>query len=123
MSVAIPICPYCEKPAELVNGALIYPHRPDLATLKFWRCAGCNAYTGTHANSPNHAPKGGLAREPLRKARIAAHAAFDGRWRRLGIRRGSAYEWLKGQLGVEYTPHIGFMNEDECARVIAACRE
>lgn len=122
MSVATPICPYCEKPAGLVWGEAVYPHRPDLHRLRFWRCS-CGAYTGTHANSPNHAPKGGLAHAPLRKLRIAAHDAFDGRWRRLGIRRGSAYEWLKGQLGVEYTPHIGFMNEDECRRVIALCKD
>ena len=25
-----PVCPYCDKPAALVGGSAIYPHRPDL---------------------------------------------------------------------------------------------
>jgi hypothetical protein len=115
--------------ATLVGGDVIYPHRADLATLKFWRCP-CGAYTGTHKNSKTHKPKGGLAHEPLRKARIAAHEAFDKRWRRepFGRRkhtaesRSRAYAWLREQLGMDRNPHIGFMDEAQCARVVEVCR-
>ena len=41
-------CDYCQKPAELVTGATIYPHRNDLAHLRFWRCVPCEAYVGCH---------------------------------------------------------------------------
>lgn len=116
------MCGYCNVAAELVNGDVIYPHRPDLAVLKFWRCANCGAYTGTHANSPTHKPKGSLANEELRHTRIAAHAVFDNRWRKLGIRRSAAYKWLGEKLGCPTTPHIGFMDEAQCKRVVEICR-
>ena len=119
-----PSCPYCVKDAELVGGDVIYPHRPDLFALKFWRCS-CGAYTGTHKDSPTHKPKGGLAHEPLRKARIAAHAAFDKRWQRrthTAESRSRAYGWLREQLGMDRNPHIGFMDEAQCARVIEICK-
>lgn len=118
-----PVCPYCQKPAELVGGEAIYPHRRDLFKLWFWLCNPCGAYTGTHANSPTHAPKGGLALAPLRQARIEAHAAFDGRWKSKQVKRADAYRWLRDQLGMTEMPHIGFMNEAECARVVELCRE
>lgn len=37
------ICDYCDKPAELVTGAEVYPHRPDLHHKKFWLCKPCDA--------------------------------------------------------------------------------
>lgn len=117
------MCPYCKIPASLVGGRAIYPHRSDLWGLKFWVCTSCEAYTGTHANSPDHAPKGGLANAELRSARIAAHAAFDPRWKSGDMRRGDAYRWLQEKLGMTEQPHIGFMDLEQCARVIAACRE
>jgi hypothetical protein len=115
-------CPYCNVEAALVGGDVLYPHRPDLSALKFWRCAQCGAYTGTHAKSPTHKPKGSLAQEPLRLARIEAHAHFDNRWRKLGVRRTAAYEWLREQLGMDRTPHIGFMDAEQCRRVVELCR-
>jgi hypothetical protein len=115
-------CPYCNKDAELVNGDAIYPHRPDLHALKFWLCRPCNVWTGTHSNSPTHKPRGSLATPEIRKARGEAHFWFDGQRRRLGINRRAAYAWLREQLGVDHTPHIGFMDEAQCARVVELCR-
>lgn len=117
-----PVCPYCNIYAELVGGAAIYPHRPDLFELKFWRCS-CGAYTGTHANSPTHKPKGGLALAPLRAARIAAHGAFDKLWKRRHMSRSEAYEWLQMRLGMQRQPHIGFMDEAQCLRVLEVCAD
>ena len=37
--------------ARLTDGREIYPHRPDLAALPFWRCDGCGGYVGTHHRS------------------------------------------------------------------------
>jgi hypothetical protein len=114
-------CGYCNVAAELVNGDLIYPWRFDLHNLKFWRCPTCGAYTGTHAGSPGHKPKGGLANQALRQARISAHAVFDIRWRSGKMTRKAAYSWLREQLGCPTTPHIGFMDEAQCKRVVELC--
>jgi hypothetical protein len=114
-------CPYCGEAAQLVGGDVIYPHRPDLYALKFWHCQPCDAWTGTHANSREHKPKGRLANAELRRARIDAHAAFDPLWKSGRMKRTDAYEWLRERLGLERTPHIGFMDADGCRRVVAAC--
>jgi len=117
------VCDYCGNPAELVGGAVIYPHRPDLGHLKFWLCAPCGAWTGTHSNSADHKPKGRLANAELRAARIQAHTAFDPIWQRGGLRRGEAYRWLRDQLALDAQPHIGFMDAEQCRRVVEVCRE
>lgn len=117
------MCGYCNVVAELVHGGVIYPRRHDLRLLKFWLCRQCGAYTGTHINSPTHAPKGGLARTERRLARIEAHKAFDPLWRGGGMTRAAAYAWLRLKLGLNDAPHIGFMDEAQCKRVVEICRE
>jgi hypothetical protein len=114
-------CPYCSGYSQLVNGTVIYPHRPDLAKLKFWLCRPCWAYTGTHINSKRHAPKGRLANAELRAAKIAAHAAFDPKWRNGGMSRKEAYKWLQTVMQREEQPHIGWMDVNECKEVVALC--
>ena len=115
------LCPYCLYSAQLVSGKEIYPHRSDLAHLKFWLCKPCWAYTGTHINSKRHAPKGRLADAELRAAKIAAHAAFDPLWRDGGMKRGDAYKWLQTVLQRDEQPHIGWMDVNECKEVVALC--
>ena len=34
--------------ARLTNGAEIYPHRPDLHELPFWKCDKCGNFVGCH---------------------------------------------------------------------------
>ncbi|MFV9178163.1 zinc-finger-containing protein, partial [Serratia marcescens] len=41
-------CDYCGKPAALVRGFVIYPHRKDLANGYYWSCDPCGAYVGCH---------------------------------------------------------------------------
>ena len=118
-----PRCPYDGNQAELAGGDRIYPHRPDLASLKFWLCPECGAYTGTHENSPRHAPKGGLADAKLRSARMAAHNAFDPLWIESKATRQQAYQWLQQALGLDHQPHIGFMDLYQCQQTIEACRK
>ena len=114
-------CPYCSGYAQLVSGNEIYTHRGDLAKLKFWLCKPCWAYTGTHINSTRHAPKGRLANAELRAAKIAAHAAFDPKWRNGGMKRGDAYKWLQTVMNKVDQPHIGWMDVDECKEVVTLC--
>jgi len=124
------ICPYCDNPAELVDGTTVYPHRPDLGHLKFWNCAPCNAYVGTHKNSRRHKPLGRLANAELRNWKGFAHGAFDPLWETMVIRdnikavkaRGRAYKWLAAQLEIDIKDcHIGMFDVAMCKRVVGLC--
>lgn len=119
------ICPYCDKPARLVTGHAIYPHRPDLLGKKFWLCTPCDAWVGCHPRNKKHKhtgaePLGRLANGELRKAKQAAHAAFDPLWRSKTMSRKEAYQWLASQLGISpQNCHIGMMDVDSCKSVVA----
>ena len=113
------ICQYCGGDATLVTGRDIYPHRDDLSHLKFWECKDCHAYVGTHVNSPTHKPKGCLANAALRLAKVQAHQAFDVLWQEKGMTRAQAYGWLQEALNMNKPPHIGYMDEEQCDRVVA----
>lgn len=115
-------CAYCNRQAELVGGDVIYPHRKDLVSKRFWRCAPCGAYVGCHGNTDH--PLGRLANAELRAAKMRAHAAFDPMWRRQKLRRSEAYRRLADFLGI--TPrecHIGMFDVAQCARVVEFAKE
>ena len=125
-----PQCPYCYSDASLVTGKHIYPHRADLHGLMFWACKPCDAYVGCHKKhalmviagrrvvSDGTVPLGRLANAELRKAKQAAHAAFDPMWKEQGMSRREAYSWLAHQLGIRVDDcHIGEFNVDQCNRV------
>jgi len=116
------ICPYCQRRAECVSGKEIYPHRPDLYSKRFWLCRSCDAYVGTHHNSRRHAPLGQLADAELRKAKKAAHNAFDRIWMDGSNTRKEAYAWLAEELGISLTScHIGQFDVEKCKHVVAVC--
>lgn len=120
-------CPYCNNEPELVGGDVIYPHRPDLAFLKFFLCRPCDARVGCHRGTTR--PLGRLANAELRQAKMAAHNAFDPLWKFNAfygqqLKRTQAYEWLAGKLGIEVDRcHIGYMDIETCERVVAICEE
>jgi hypothetical protein len=131
-------CNYCNRPARLVHGPDLYPHRPDLSHVKAWRCDPCNAQVGCHDETEK--PKGTLAKPELMRARGAAHNAFDPVWQNFRqaypegsgvpepvlrrIARDRAYKWLTHHMGLTHgQAHIGEMDEFECARVVAIVAE
>jgi hypothetical protein len=115
------ICDYCGKPAELVNGLDVYPHRPDLKKLFMWRCAPCDARVGCHPGTKT--PLGRLANRVLRRWKMRAHEAFDPIWQERRLSRREAYAWLAEQLGkTEAETHIGMFDSETCKRVIEVCR-
>lgn len=124
--MAAVICPYCDRHAQLVGGAHIYPRRPDLFGLKFWRCDPCDAHVGVHRRNRKlglggDEPLGRLANAELRRARNLAHAAFDPLWRSGQMERRAAYAWLAGALGISVANcHIAMFDVDGCAAVVAA---
>ena len=119
------ICHYCDKPAALVTGSAIYPHRPDLFALKFWRCDPCDAHVGCHAAGKGQGdgtqPLGRLANAELRRAKSRAHAAFDPLWKSRQMNRRDAYYWLSRQLGISFANcHIGMFDVEQCKAVVRA---
>lgn len=117
-----PTCPYCNNPSKKVTGADIYPHRQDLWDIVIYECKPCDARVGCHKGTDK--PLGRLADAELRKAKSAAHAAFDPIWK-LNVRtRNGAYQWLAKKLGIRPKDcHIGMFDVETCHRVIQICEE
>lgn len=115
------MCHYCGKPAVLATGADIYPHRPDLEALRFWRCVPCGAYVGCHKAGNGYGdgtrPLGRLANAQLRTAKQAAHAAIDQYWRIGGRSRREVYARLSELMGMREA-HIGEFDEAQCAKAV-----
>lgn len=89
----------------LVAGETVYPHRPDLFKLKFWRCFECKNFVGCHKNSQKNAPLGNIPTPELKKARQHIHAILDPQWKafkRSKTARNRAYEIIGKYLGYKY---------------------
>ena len=119
-------CPYCDVPAKFVDSAVVYGGR---SYGMIWLCSNhprCYAYVGVHRGTKK--PLGRLANAELRKAKMAAHAAFDRYWKswdlakRMG--RNEAYRALAEALGISVKQcHIGKFDVDECNRVVEVCND
>lgn len=115
------LCPYCDMLACLVSGEDIYPHRPELAAKLFWQCKPCRAYVGCHPKTET--PLGRLANAELRKAKMAAHDAFDPKWKSGVMKRKAAYFWLSKQMHMAFADcHIGMFDVEQCKQVVEICR-
>lgn len=115
-----PTCDYCGQPSVPADGRTVYPYRPDLWHQRFFMCEPCDAWVGTHRKSG--LPLGRLANAELRRARMAAHAAFDPIWKDGDMSRTRAYEWLAEAMGIEpdYC-HIGLFDVWQCEKVKQLC--
>lgn len=126
-----PECRYCGRASKLVTGEVIYPHRPDLASLKFYQCQPCEAYVGTHKGSGK--PLGFPVNAELRRARNLLHKRqLDKIWldawkdydlnaskeevakfRR--IARSRVYAYLAHQLGIDRKEtHTAMFTLEQC---------
>lgn len=115
------VCDYCGRPAELVTGEIIYPHRRDLYRKRFWLCRPCKAYVGCHPRTDR--PLGRLADEELRRAKMDAHRAFDPLWKSGRLSRSDAYRRLAEDLGIPIgNCHIGMFDVETCRAVIKAAK-
>ncbi|MDR3087251.1 MAG: DUF3268 family zinc-finger domain-containing protein, partial [Azoarcus sp.] len=83
------------------------------------------AYVGTHQRNKKlgligYEPMGRLSNAELRRAKQAAHAAFDPLWKSGRMNRKEAYAWLAGELSVSAENcHIGMFDVDACKAVVA----
>lgn len=120
-------CRYCDQPACLLRrGQEGYPYGTDYGPM--WVCVRCKAWVGCHPGTEK--PLGGLANAELRAWKVKAHAAFDPLWQgkmrrdrcRKDQARRAGYAWLARQLGIDVNRcHIGYMNIDECKKVVEIC--
>lgn len=115
-------CTYCGRRAALVNGTVVYPHRPDLAEKRFYHCAACSSWVGCHPGTTK--PLGTLANAETRQARLVAHAHFDPIWKEGRMRRKQAYAWLAKELGIPvHECHISWFATKRCEQVVDICRK
>lgn len=122
-----PACPYCARPAVLMQDSSPLYRGRDYGPV--WICRPCNAWVGCHRGTTT--PLGRLADAELRRAKMAAHAAFDPLWQAKMRRdkvskkraRGAGYAWLAQQLGIPREEcHIGMMDAALCRRVVDVCK-
>src|SRR4051812_7339665 len=71
-----------EVDARLTDGGEIYPHKPDLCGLPFWKCDGCGNYVGCHHKTQDRTrPLGNIPNKAMREARKHIHRILDPLWK------------------------------------------
>lgn len=114
-----PQCPYCGRESRLVESRVVYGREFGCRVYACVNFPVCDSYVGAHADG---SPKGTLANAELRRARIAAHNAFDVLWKSGRKARHEAYRWLAKQLGLSRDEtHIGMFSLEQCRQVVAVC--
>ena len=89
--------------ARLTDGAEIYPHRPDLFSLPFWKCDKCGGFVVCHHKTKNRtAPLGNIPTNEIRQARKRIHAVLDPLWKNGSTTRKVLYSKLSEVLGRQY---------------------
>ena len=111
-----------DVPARLTSGREVYPHRPDLARLPFWRCDTCGNHVGCHHKTRDRTrPLGAIPTAALRTARRHIHAALDPIWKSGRMSRDELYARLSATLGHPY--HTGDLRTlDEVTLIRQAVR-
>lgn len=113
-------CCGCQKEVEarLANGREVYPHRPDLRGLPFWKCDGCGNHVGCHHKTKDSTrPLGNIPTPVLRDARKHIHALVDPLWRSGKMKRGQLYAKLAASIGAR-SYHTGEIRTIEEARTV-----
>lgn len=98
-------CCGCEAKVfpRLTDGKEIYPHRPDLQALPFWKCDACGNFVGCHhkTNNPTK-PLGCIPTPAIKNARQHIHRILDPLWKSKRIGRKALYAMLTERLGWTY---------------------
>ena len=98
-------CTGCEElvDARLTGGREVYPRRPDLFRLAFWKCDTCGALVGCHhKNEKRNRPLGYLATPEIRRWRMKIHQLLDPLWQNGLVKRKTLYKKISRALGHEY---------------------
>jgi hypothetical protein len=112
-------CCGCEKKVEarLTDGGEIYPRRPDLKSLPFWKCDACGNYVGCHHKTKNRTqPLGCIPTPEIKNARQHIHKLLDPIWQSGKMKRKELYKILSDRLGWKY--HTANIRSVEEAREV-----
>ncbi|OWK34653.1 hypothetical protein FRUB_10624 [Fimbriiglobus ruber] len=98
----------------------MYPHRPDLFGLPYWKCDTCGNYVGCHHKTKDRTrPLGNIPTKELKNARQHIHRILDPIWQNGKMPRGKVYAVIASQLGIaEY--HTAEIKTIEDARRVYA---
>jgi hypothetical protein len=119
-------CCQCQKPVEarLTNGGEVYPHRPDLWDLPFWKCDACGNHVGCHHKTKDRTrPLGNIPTKELKNARQHIHRILDPIWKSHKMPRGKLYARLASQLGLREYHTAELKTVEEARKVYAIVRE
>jgi hypothetical protein len=103
-----------EVDARLTDGKEIYPHRPDLAALPFWRCDTCKNFVGCHHKTDDRTrPLGCIPTKEIKGARQHIHRILDPLWKSGDIPRKALYQKIADRIGREnyHTANIRSLEE------------
>ena len=112
-------CVGCGKDvdARLTDGAEVYPHRPDLRRLPFWKCDGCGNHVGCHHKTRSRTrPLGCIPTAELRNARREIHKVLDPLWQSGSVDRKVLYARVGEHLGRRF--HTAQIRSIEEARQV-----
>lgn len=112
-----------EVEVRLTSGAEVYAHRPDLASLPFWRCDACGNWVGCHHGTPDRTrPLGCIPTPELKRARSHIHSLIDPLWRSKRMNRWQVYARLSAAIGYEFHS-ADIRSIDEARRIYRAGME
>lgn len=112
------ICPYCQGSTEYIDSSIAFGQ--SFGMIYF--CGPCWSWCGVHPGT--NVSLGRIANTELRYLKQQAHEHFDKIWKEKLMKRKNAYYWLSAELKIprDYT-HIGFLNIENCKRVIHLSKE
>jgi hypothetical protein len=112
-----------EIDARLTDGTEIYPHRPDLFSLPFWKCDGCGNHVGCHHKTGNRTkPLGNIPTKELRNARQHIHKILDPIWKNGDMRRGQLYAQVARAIGYKQYHTAEIKTVEEARRIYEIVR-
>lgn len=89
--------------ARLTDGREVYPRRPDLSPLPFWRCDRCGNYVGCHHKTADPTnPLGNIPTPEIRNARQHIHRILDPLWKSGRFKRKDLYARVSAHMGFQY---------------------
>lgn len=105
--------------ARLTDGIEIYPHRPDLKKLPFWRCDECRNFVGCHHKTGNPTqPLGCIATPEIKEARKHIHRILDPLWKSGKYKRNEIYAIISERMGMKGKYHTAKIRSVEEARKV-----
>jgi hypothetical protein len=113
-----------EVSVRLTDGREVYPHRPDLFSLPFWKCDDCGNHVGCHHKTKDPTrPLGNIPTKELKNARQHIHRILDPIWKSGKMPRGKLYTRIAQELGYEEYHTAEIKTIEEARKVYAVVRE